>query len=103
MNAHASTIDNRQSTVDHGQSPTIELDIDELAIDGFPMLDRDRLSGAIRTELVRLLTEQGPPSLLNQSGDVMTLPGGTLTAGRSADATTLGIQIARAIYGGLNR
>jgi hypothetical protein len=104
MNAHhASTIDHRPSLIDHRQSPTIELHIDELVLEGFPMLDRERLGGAIRTELARLLTEQGAPSLLNQSGEIMNLPGGTLTAGQTADATALGVQIAHAIYVGLNR
>lgn len=104
MNAHhASTVDHRKSTIDRRQSPAIELHIDEVTLEGFPMLDRDRLGGAIRTELARLLTEQGAPSLLNQSGELMNLPGGTLTAGQTVDAAALGVQIARAIYGGLNR
>ncbi len=83
------------------RSATIELHIDELTLHGFPQLDRDQLDAAVRMELTRLLTERGVPAQLRQAVEVVALPANALTVASTASASTLGVRIAQAIYGGL--
>ena len=81
----------------------IELNIEELILDGFAPADRYRIAEALKRELARLLTEQGVPQTMTASDVIPTLDGGAfdIKAGMSPEAT--GAQVAQAIYDGFNR
>ncbi len=81
----------------------LDFNIDELVLDGFINVDRERLGVVVERELVRLFTEQGVSPALRQSGRVSRLDGGSFNAVPNTNADTLGAQIAQAVYGGLNR
>lgn len=81
---------------------TLDLNIDELVLDGFDDVDRERLGTALERELTRLFTERGVSPALRQGGHAPRLDGGTFNAAPNAGAEALGAQIARTVYGGLN-
>ncbi|WP_457651878.1 hypothetical protein [Rhodocaloribacter sp.] len=80
---------------------TLTLHIEELVLDGFGPMDRTALADAVRAELARLMAERGlPPSL---GAAAARLDAGAFTAAPNAGAHTLGTDVARAIYGDMNR
>ena len=81
----------------------IEVNIDELVLHGFAPRDRHRIKAAVERELGRLLGEQGAPAALTQSHELATLDGGTVEVAPGSPADAVGTQVARALYGGLNR
>ncbi len=82
---------------------TLVLHIDELVLEGFGPMDRDALADALRHELARLLAEGGRPPSIDSAAAVPRLDAGAFTAAPDAGPTTLGTDVARAIYGGMNR
>jgi hypothetical protein len=81
----------------------LELNIEELVLDGFSGIDKDRLSRALHTELERLFTEEGVPASIQAGGNVARLDGGSYRAENGASAEQVGAQVARAVYGGMKR
>ena len=83
----------------------INLTIDNLILDGLdlPPHHRSHLQTALETELGRLLTERGVGASLQRGGAVPSLPAGSIQVDQNNGPTALGQQIARAVYGGLNR
>jgi hypothetical protein len=81
----------------------IELHVGELALHGFDPVDPTQLGATVQQELSRLLTENGTPSALSQAGSMINLEGGTITIETGARANAIGVQIARAIFRGLER
>jgi hypothetical protein len=81
----------------------IELNIEELALDGFAPGDRYRIAEAVERELARLFAERGAPPSLMRGGEVARLDGGTFEAARDSSATAIGSQVAHAVYRGLSR
>ncbi|WP_456429134.1 hypothetical protein [Rhodocaloribacter sp.] len=77
--------------------------IEELVLDGFGPMDRAALAAAVRHELTRLFAERGLPPSLGAAAAVPRLDAGAFTAAPNAGARTLGTNVARAIYGGMNR
>jgi hypothetical protein len=86
-----------------GRPHSLELNIGRLVFHDAIVRDHQHISSAAQRELTRLLTERGGPSLLSRGGTMPKLDAGTLEAVSDADAETIGIQIARSIYRGLNR
>ncbi len=80
----------------------LDFNIDELVLDGFDGVDRERLGAAVEHELARLFTEQGVSAALRQGGRTARLDGGAFTLTPNADADAIGTQIAQAVFGGLN-
>ncbi len=80
----------------------LDFNIDELVLDGFINVDRERLGAAVERELTRLFTERGVSPALRQGGRTARLDGGSFNAAPNTNADTLGAQIAQAVYGGLN-
>ncbi len=78
----------------------IELEIEQLVLEGFNTKNRHRIGAAIQSELTRLLTEQGIPENLTQGGEVPSLEGGAFKVNSNAKPETIGRQIAQSIYGG---
>jgi hypothetical protein len=83
----------------------IELHIEELALHGFALKDRYAIGQALKTELVRLLTEQGMPGSLTVGAEVDAprLDAGSFAAAPEVGAEGLGAQIAQSVYQGLGR
>lgn len=77
--------------------PTIEIEIDELVLHGFPPSERYRIAESVTTELTRIVMERGltQADATSQASD--SVQGGSFTL-RPANA---GAQIAEAIYQGL--
>lgn len=84
----------------HQQS--IELHIEELILDGFPTQDGYWIKRAVEQELARLFAEQRVPPSLAQGGDVANLDGGSFEVAPNATAEGIGVQLAQALYGGLD-
>jgi len=83
--------------------PHLELQIDELVIDGLADIDRAQLGAAVQEELARLFTERGIPHNLQQNSTRLTLDGGTITVQPGAPSSVVGRQIAGSLYGGLQQ
>ena len=86
----------------------IELSIEQLILHGIdlPRGQRPLLRSAMETELARLLGEGGLASRLVDGGVQAYLSGGEINlppGGAAKDPAQLGIQIAQAVYGGMNK
>jgi hypothetical protein len=81
----------------------LDLQIEELVLHGFPVAERYRIGAAVEAELARLFAERGVPPLLAQGGEVGYLDGGSFSAAPGLRAEVVGGQVARALYGGLDR
>ena len=84
-------------------APAIDIDIEELVLEGFPNGERFRIAGAVERELAQLLREQGPPALWAKDGDFSCLDGAKFEMKAGQREGTIGAQIARSIYGGRPR
>jgi hypothetical protein len=83
--------------------PSIELQIEELILTGFPAGDRRRIGAAFEQELGRLLSERGLPAALGQGGDRPSLDGGSFEVQPNMGPEAVGIQVAKAVYGGFTK
>lgn len=79
----------------------VELEIEELALDGFAPGDRHRIASAVERELARLFVERGVPPALGRAGSIDRIDGGAFEAEPDARPEATGARIAQAIYGGL--
>jgi hypothetical protein len=80
----------------------VELHIEELVLHGFPPVARHRIGDAATRELARLFAERGVPSSLGEGGEIASLSGGSFEARPELGAEAVGVQVARAVYGGLS-
>lgn len=83
--------------------PNVELHIEELALHGFPSGARHAIGDAVQRELARLIAERGLAPALAVTGDHAYLDGGAFHMVRDTAPDRIGVQVARAIYGGLCR
>jgi hypothetical protein len=81
----------------------LELNIEDLVLDGFPQGDRRRIAEAIQKELTRLLLEAGIPAGITGGAGLDRIDGGSFEVDVNAGAGKVGAQVARAVYGGMNR
>ena len=83
---------------------TIHLHIEHLILDGIdlPPGQRPLLKALVATELAQLITTGGLAPAWQADGSYGHMPGGTLTL-TNTQATTLGPQIAGAVYGGMQK
>ena len=79
-----------------------ELRIEKLVLHGFAPGDRSRIGKAVEQELSRLFAERGAPPSLAQGGEIESLDGGTFEVKPGSGAEAIGVQMARAVYGGLS-
>ena len=77
----------------------VELQIDELVLNGFAGADRHAIGEAVERELARLLMEQGATPAVSKETAELRRDSPQLTA--SGDARTTGAEVAKAIYGGV--
>ena len=81
----------------------INLHIEELVLHGFAPGDRHRIGDAVEQELRRLLIEQGVPASLARQGIADRIDAGKFEMAPEARAERVGVQVARAVYGGFRR
>ncbi len=81
----------------------VQLQIEEIILHGFTMIDRHRISVAVEQELTRLFVEQGVPPTLANGGALAKLDGGAFSVAANAKPQQIGAQVAQAIYKGLTR
>jgi len=84
-------------------APAIDIDIEELVLEGFPNGERFRIAGAVEKELTQLFRAQGPPALWAKGGDFARLDCVAFKMNAGQREGTIGAQIARSIYGGRPR
>jgi hypothetical protein len=84
-------------------STHLELHIEQLVLHGFEPRDRARMGTVVQQELTRLFAEQGIPPSFERGGAISHLDAGTVERSSDAKPDAIAIQIARAIYGGLNQ
>jgi hypothetical protein len=84
-------------------TPNVELRIGRLVLDGFAPGDRAQIGAAVERELMRLLAERGLPPALAQGGAIPHLDGASIAIEAGSRAEAIGVQVARAVYGGLSR
>ena len=84
----------------HNSQPSIELHIEELVLDGLPLTcsQGPEVQAAVKTELARLLSEQGLRR--SSAGTIPNLSTGTIQLTNNKPAH-LGDQIAQSVYGSL--
>lgn len=80
----------------------LELEIEELVLDGFPEAGRDRIARAVQRELERLFAEKGVPTSLEAGRDVARIDGGSFEFAPNSSPEAIGAQVARALYGGMS-
>lgn len=80
----------------------IELNIDSLALTGFPAMDFPRFGAALQTELGRLFEERGVPARLEASWRAAEIQLGQLILPGGAEPELAAAYVARALYDGLN-
>ena len=81
----------------------LELQIEDLVLDGFPAADKDRIGRALQAELERLFAEEGVPPSVEAGGSVATIDGGSFKVAPNASPEAVGAQVARAMYGGMRK
>ena len=85
----------------HGVSPSVELHIEELVLNGFKSPDRRRIAGAIQSELTRLLGQAEARQVLAGRGSIDSLNAGSIRAPANARPEVIGAQVAQAVFRGI--
>ncbi|MDD3872953.1 MAG: hypothetical protein PHE01_01775 [Methanosarcina sp.] len=79
----------------------VEINIEKLVLEGFERADRHLIGEAVEQELARLFAEQGVPPGLEMRGNIARLEGATVTIAPGLEASNIGVNIAKSVYGGL--
>ena len=82
---------------------SIELHIEELVLQGMPAGDRQRIGAVVQRELTRMLAERGMPPAVASGAEIESLSGQSFELARGASPDAIGVQVARAVYGGIKR
>jgi len=80
----------------------VELSIEKLVLEGFAIENGERIRTGVEHELSRLLIERGMPESYVQKHDMAQVNGGRIDIAQGSDVSSMGEQIARAIYGGMH-
>lgn len=81
----------------------IEVEIEQLVLEGFDPRDSSRIRAALERELGRLLAEGGVPGAWRAGGSVARVDAGSFEVAPGGSAETVGTKIAARLHGGLNR
>ncbi len=82
---------------------SVEINIDELILHGFSPADRHKIGESLRTELARLVIDNGMPSAFSTGKNISQLNGGTFQVSKKMQARAVGNHIAKSIYGGMGK
>jgi plasmid stabilization system protein ParE len=80
----------------------VEFHIEELVLHGYTPSQARRVGMALQSELERLLAGRGLPESLAASAEIPRIDAGQVRHPASAGPEATGVDIARAIHGGLN-
>src|SRR5207237_996932 len=86
-----------------GFGHSVDLQMEELVLDGWAPGERYRVADAIERELTRLFTERGAPSTISRGGAIDRVDCGTLEIVPGSSVEQIGVQLAKAIYAGVRR
>jgi hypothetical protein len=81
----------------------VDVQIEELALHGFPPLAAGRVGEAVERELSLLVAARGLPTSFRADRAAASLDGGVFPLGAAGDARGLGARIAGNVYGSLAR
>jgi hypothetical protein len=81
----------------------VELHIETLVLHGFAPGDHHRIGAVMARELARLLAEHGVPSFLAHNIAGPSRDPGVFNVAPGATVEALGVQVAQAVYEGLNK
>src|SRR5262249_20368016 len=82
--------------------PNVEVVIDELILRGFPASERYAIGEALSSELERLFVENGSQHINASRPHLPALDAGKINVAATSQPGVIGIQVAQAVYGGLN-
>lgn len=82
------------------ESSSIDLEIDELVLNGFAAADRHAIGDAFQRELARLLAERGIPQAIAEARETAQLNIESFESATGSDAHAIGAELAKKIYGG---
>lgn len=85
---------------DEERHGSVELEVEELVLHGFPPADRHRIADALQRELTHLLTEQGPPPWMVPPAAGARPEGAVVEFAAGGPPEAIGTRIARAVYAG---
>lgn len=80
----------------------LNIDIEELILDGFSSHQQNGISHAIKNELTRLFTENGIPESLKRNNQVQKVNPGIIDVKANQRSEMIGSQVAQRIYYSLN-
>ena len=80
------------------ESRSIDLQIDELVLNGFAAADRHAIGDAFERELARLLAEQGVSPGLTRNVELEHLNADVDHVNQGSNSETIAVQSAQAIY-----
>ncbi len=81
----------------------IEVEIQELVLEGFPAGDRRRILDAVQAEIERLLIRRGLPAEFTSSVQIDRIDGGSFPLQKNSKEDNIGLQVGKAVYGGLRK
>jgi hypothetical protein len=81
----------------------INLQIDELVLEGFDYHDHKRIGAAMKLELARLVAERGLGSVLDQKNNSGSVSAPPFNVPSDRNPRAIGAEIARAVYKGMKK
>ncbi len=81
----------------------LEVEIEEMVLQGYSSADRRAIARAVQRELGRLFAEQGLPATLSEGRDIPHIDAGGFEASAESGAERIGAQVAKSVYGGLRK
>lgn len=81
----------------------VEVEIEELVLNGFGFADRLRIADSIKEELARAISERGMERPAGLRADVAKLDAGSFHVAPNANADGIGKQVARTVHGALGK
>lgn len=80
---------------------SVEINIEKLILFGFSPADRDKIGEALKSELARLVIENGMPSAVSTGNNISQIDGGTFQISANMQSYAIGNHIAKSIYEGM--
>jgi hypothetical protein len=81
----------------------IDLEIEELVLDGFAEQDKDVIAEALKGELTRLISQGEFTENVKQNTNIERLDGGSIQIANGFSGGEIGKQAAQSLYGGMQK
>jgi len=82
---------------------SVELQIDELVLDGFDAVDKHAIGNAVERELARVFLERGIAQVTGDEIEIDQIRAGATALDRSSDGEAIASELAKVLSGGLKR